>query len=78
MITIGTGKNEIIINGRVHPGESNSSWVIQGLLSYLLSNSESSQELCKRFTFKIIPMLNPDGVIAGNYRTNFAGRDLNR
>ena len=23
-------------------------------------------------------MLNPDGVIAGNYRTGFAGKDLNR
>ena len=23
-------------------------------------------------------MLNPDGVIMGNYRTSFAGRDLNR
>lgn len=23
-------------------------------------------------------MLNPDGVIAGNYRTGLAGRDLNR
>jgi len=23
-------------------------------------------------------MLNPDGVIAGNYRTAFSGKDLNR
>ena len=28
--------------------------------------------------FKIVPMLNPDGVIVGNYRTNLAARDLNR
>ena len=31
-----------------------------------------------RFIFKIIPMLNPDGVIVGNYRCSLAGRDLNR
>jgi len=30
------------------------------------------------FIFKIIPMLNPDGVIVGNYRCSLSGRDLNR
>ena len=26
----------------------------------------------------MVPMLNPDGVIAGNYRTSMSGHDLNR
>lgn len=30
------------------------------------------------FIFKVVPMLNPDGVIVGNYRCSLAGRDLNR
>lgn len=28
--------------------------------------------------FFIIPMMNPDGVVVGNYRTSLIGRDLNR
>lgn len=30
------------------------------------------------FVFYIVPMLNPDGVIAGNFRTSYSGKDLNR
>lgn len=30
------------------------------------------------FVFHVVPMLNPDGVIAGNFRTSFSGKDLNR
>ncbi len=32
----------------------------------------------KNAIFKIIPMLNPDGVILGNYRTGLFGKDFNR
>ena len=30
------------------------------------------------FIFKIVPMLNPDGVTEGHYRSNYVGADLNR
>lgn len=35
-------------------------------------------ELRKHFVFKIVPMLNPDGVVQGNYRCSLLGCDLNR
>jgi hypothetical protein len=32
-------KKVVIIGARVHPGESNSSYMMQGLVKYLMSNS---------------------------------------
>jgi murein tripeptide amidase MpaA len=52
--------------------------MMQGFLKHLLGNSIQAQELRKRCIFKIIPMINVDGVIIGNYRTSMSGNDLNR
>ena len=71
-------KQCILLTSRVHPGESNSSYIIEGLIEFLLSNDPIAIKLRKIFIFKIIPMLNPDGVILGNFRCNFKGFDLNR
>lgn len=69
-------KRIVIICGRIHPGETNSSWVIHGILEFLISKNAS--HLRDNLVFKIVPMVNPDGVVAGNYRTSFIGKDLNR
>lgn len=71
-------KKAIVISARVHPGESNSSHVMQGVIDFLLSDTLEAKLLRKYFVFKIIPMLNPDGVIYGNYRCSLLGVDLNR
>ena len=68
----------VILSGRVHPGESNSSFVMEGLIELLLSDEREARQLRDTFVFKIIPMLNPDGVIVGNYRCSLSGLDLNR
>jgi len=49
---------------------------MKGLIDYLVSSD--AIDLRNKIIFKIVPMLNPDGVILGNYRTGFAGFDLNR
>jgi len=66
-------RKAIILTGRVHPGETNASWIVEGLIDYLVSNDEGAKKLRNTFVFKIIPMLNPDGVIIGNYRCSLTG-----
>uniref|UniRef100_A0A671SNM2 Cytosolic carboxypeptidase 1 n=1 Tax=Sinocyclocheilus anshuiensis TaxID=1608454 RepID=A0A671SNM2_9TELE len=68
----------VFLSARVHPGETNSSWVMKGTLEYLMSCSPQAQRLRESYIFKIIPMLNPDGVINGNHRCSLSGEDLNR
>lgn len=71
-------KKTIVMVGRLHPGETHSSWLIHGFIRFLLSESPKARELRKKCVFKIVPMLNPDGVIIGNYRCTLAGCDMNR
>ncbi|XP_029453105.1 cytosolic carboxypeptidase 3 isoform X2 [Rhinatrema bivittatum] len=71
-------KKAVILTARVHPGETNSSWMMKGFLDFILSNRQDAQLLRDMFIFKVVPMLNPDGVIVGNYRCSLTGRDLNR
>ena len=52
--------------------------MIEGAIDYLLSNSNEAEFLRENCVFKIIPMMNPDGVIHGNNRCSLAGCDTNR
>jgi hypothetical protein len=72
------GKEGVVLMARVHPGETVSSWMMKGVINFLTGESNEAHYLRKHFVFKIIPMMNPDGVICGNYRTSLAGCDLNR
>lgn len=63
---------------RVHPGETPASYVCQGLLELLISSHPVANLLREHVVFKVIPMINPDGVFLGNYRSNLMGVDLNR
>jgi len=68
----------IILAARVHPGETCGSHMMQGCISFLLSDHRQAVILRELFEFIVIPMLNVDGVILGNFRAGLAGDDLNR
>ncbi|KAF7663631.1 hypothetical protein LDENG_00205750 [Lucifuga dentata] len=74
----GRTKKAVVVTARVHPGETNGSWMMEGFLDFLLGDTNDAKLLRDTFVFKVVPMLNPDGVVVGNYRCSLAGRDLNR
>ncbi|CAF5160108.1 unnamed protein product, partial [Rotaria sp. Silwood1] len=71
-------KKIVFITARIHPGETNSSYMMRGLLEFITSDDKTAQKLRSELVFKIIPMLNPGGVIVGNYRCSLTGNDMNR
>lgn len=68
----------VVFTGRVHPGESNASFVMDGILRQLVNYESVRDSLLSSFVFHVIPMLNPDGVTEGHHRCSLLGRDLNR
>ncbi|XP_053609499.1 cytosolic carboxypeptidase 1-like isoform X2 [Plodia interpunctella] len=68
----------VFLTARVHPGESNASWVMDGTLGFLLGDTAAAAALRTKYVFKIVPMLNVEGVINGCHRCGLTNEDLNR
>jgi murein tripeptide amidase MpaA len=68
----------ILIMARQHPGETVGSWVVEGFIDQIVKKTKETDYLKKNYLIKVIPMINPDGVAIGNYRSNLSGSDLNR
>ncbi|XP_046986036.1 cytosolic carboxypeptidase 6-like [Schistocerca americana] len=49
-----------------------------GLIDFMVSSHPIAVTLREHVVFKVIPMMNPDGVFLGNYRSTLTGFDLNR
>ncbi|KAH8308543.1 hypothetical protein KR044_001741, partial [Drosophila immigrans] len=71
-------KKSIVVSARVHPSETPSSWMMKGLMDFITGDTTVAKRLRHKFIFKLVPMLNPDGVIVGNTRNSLTGKDLNR
>ena len=71
----------VFFSARVHPGETPAQWVLEGIVRFLLRDGNCDPRaaaLRNNFVFKIIPILNPDGVARGHYRADTLGMNLNR
>lgn len=56
-------KPTIFISSRVHPGETPASYVLNGIWNFLTNEKNPQSKILRdNFVFKIVPMLNPDGV----------------
>ena len=62
----------------MHAAETHGSLIMQNIMLDLVKNPQTYDKMLHNHIIKIIPMLNPDGVVIGNARASVAGLDLNR
>jgi len=71
-------KSCIYIQARLHAAETHGSFIMSHIIKELTTNYEKYDSIFQYNIIKLIPMINPDGVILGNSRSSLAGVDLNR
>ncbi|MCX8056335.1 MAG: M14-type cytosolic carboxypeptidase [Ignavibacteria bacterium] len=65
-------------HGRTHPSETPSSYHLDGMINYLLSDDEVAVYLRTKIKLIVLPFINPDGVYLGKSRVNANNIDLER
>ena len=70
------GKTRVWIHAGIHPSETTSYFTVEGFVQWLLSGSPEAEVLLDHALVELCPMVNPDGVFLGNYRTNANSSNL--
>ncbi|MHB1766787.1 MAG: M14 family zinc carboxypeptidase [Phycisphaerae bacterium] len=65
----GAGKNKpgILIYAREYGDEIDGSWLAQGAIQFLVSDSPAAQKLRANYEFLVIPILDPDGAAVNDH-----------
>ena len=71
------GKKTILLMAMQHAGEDAGTYLIEGLVDFLISDGDKADAARKNFIYKVVPIMNPDGVFHGTSRYNLAMEDLN-
>ena len=66
-------KARIWIHGRQHPSETPASYLVDGLVEYLTSDTPEGKALRRQLDTYVLPFANPDGVADGLSRSNALG-----
>lgn len=71
-------RDMVLVIGRQHPPEITGMRALFAFVDELASDSAAAEAFRHDHLVVVVPLLNPDGVVDGNWRTNSAGTDLNR
>ncbi len=71
-------RDVLMITGRQHPPEVSGAFAFEAFAETVFGDSDLATRFRERFRIVAIPLLNPDGVVAGHWRNNTGGIDLNR
>ncbi|CAN5392274.1 hypothetical protein BH09VER1_BH09VER1_08100 [soil metagenome] len=74
----GEGKKSMAVSARSHACEALASYILEGFLDEAMSNSPAGEEFRKKYVLYAVPMLDKDGVQAGDQGKNRSPHDHNR
>jgi hypothetical protein len=73
-----TNLNYVFVIGRQHPPEITGSIGLMSFMDTVTGDSQLARRFRHLFQVVVIPVVNPDGVEHGQWRSNLGGVDLNR
>ena len=71
-------KRALLILGRQHPPETTGSRALMAFVDALAADTPEATAFRAGTRVLVVPLMNPDGLIEGHWRTNANGVDLNR